>query len=135
MKLAAIQMVSATCVQANLAAAHQLLCEAAAQGAEVAVLPEYFCIMGLKDTDKLALRETFGDGAIQGFLSRTAKELGLWIVGGTLPLASGDPGRARNSSLAFAPSGVCVARYDKVHLFRFTDGREAYDETRVLQPG
>ena len=135
MKLAAIQMVSATCVQANLAAAHQLLREAAAQGAEVAVLPEYFCIMGLKDTDKLALRETFGDGAIQGFLSRTAKELGLWIVGGTLPLASGDPGRARNSSLAFAPSGVCVARYDKVHLFRFTDGREAYDETRVLQPG
>ena len=135
MKLAAIQMVSTTRVEANLAAAHQLLREAAAQGVELAVLPEYFCIMGLKDTDKLALREAFGDGAIQDFLSRTAKELGLWIVGGTLPLASGDPGRARNSSLAFAPSGACVARYDKMHLFRFTDGREAYDETRVLQPG
>ena len=135
MKLAAIQMVSATRVEANLAAAQALLREAAAQGAEVAVLPEYFCIMGLKDTDKLALREPFGDGAVQDFLSRSAKELGLWIVGGTLPLASGDPGRVRNSSLAFAPSGVCVARYDKMHLFRFTDGREAYDETRVLQPG
>ncbi len=135
MKLAAIQMVSATRVEANLAAAHQLLLQAAAQGAELAVLPEYFCIMGLKDTDKLALCEAFGEGPIQDFLSRTAKELGLWIVGGTLPLASGDPGRARNSSLAFAPSGVCVARYDKMHLFRFTDGRVAYDETRVLQPG
>ena len=135
MKLAAIQMVSATGVESNLAAAHALLREAAAQGAELAVLPEYFCIMGLKDTDKLAAREAFGDGPIQDFLSCSAKELGLWIVGGTLPLACSDPGRVRNSSLAFAPSGVCVARYDKMHLFRFTDGREAYDETRVLQPG
>ena len=135
MKLAAIQMGSATGVESNLAAAHALLREAAAQGAELAVLPEYFCIMGLKDTDKLAAREAFGDGPIQDFLSRSAKELGLWIVGGTLPLACSDPGRVRNSSLAFAPSGVCVARYDKMHLFRFTDGREAYDETRVLQPG
>ena len=135
MKLAAIQMVSATGVEANLAAAHQLLLQAAAQGAELAVLPEYFCIMGLKDTDKLALCEAFGEGPIQDFLSRTAKELGLWIVGGTLPLACSEPGRARNSSLAFAPSGACVARYDKMHLFRFTDGRVAYDETRVLQPG
>ncbi len=135
MKLAAIQMVSATRVEANLAAAQALLREAAAQGAELAVLPEYFCIMGHKDTDKLALREPFGDGPIQDFLSRSAKELGLWIVGGTLPVACSDPDRARNSSLAFAPSGVCVARYDKMHLFRFTDGRVAYDETRVLQPG
>ena len=135
MKLAAIQMVSATHALANLAVAHQLLREAAAQGAELAVLPEYFCIMGLKDTDKLALREPFGDGPIQDFLSRTAKELGLWIVGGTLPLATHDPGLVRNGSLAFAPSGACVARYDKMHLFRFTDGRVAYDETRVLQPG
>ena len=135
MKLAAIQMVSATRVEANLAAAHALLREAAAQGAELAVLPEYFCIMGLKDTDKLALREPFGDGPIQDFLSRSAKELGLWIVGGTLPLATHDPGLVRNSSLAFAPTGECVARYDKMHLFRFTDGRVAYDETRVLQPG
>ena len=134
MKLAAIQMVSAARVEANLAAAHALLREAAAQGAELAVLPEYFCIMGLKDTDKLAAREAFGDGPIQD-LSCSAKELGLWIVGGTLPLACSDPGRVRNSSLAFAPSGACVARYDKMHLFRFTDGREAYDETRVLQPG
>jgi deaminated glutathione amidase len=135
MKLAAIQMVSGPRVDANLAAAHELLRGAAAQGAELAVLPEYFCIMGLKDTDKLALREPFGDGPIQDFLSRSAKELGLWIVGGTLPLASSDPSRARNSSLAFAPSGACVARYDKMHLFRFSDGHIAHDETRVLEPG
>ena len=135
MKLAAIQMVSTPHVEANLAAAGRLLREAADQGAELAVLPEYFCLMGLKDTDKLAAREPFGDGPIQDFLSRSARELGLWIVGGTLPLASNDAMRARNSSLAFAPSGMCVARYDKMHLFRFSEGHIAHDETRVLEPG
>ena len=135
MKLTVIQMVSGTSVQANLATAHDLLHQAAVQGAELALLPEYFCIMGLKGTDKLAARETFGHGPIQDFLSQAAKTLGLWIVGGTLPLASQDPHRVRNASLAFAPSGACVARYDKMHLFRFARGQETYDETRVLEPG
>ncbi|MBG6115500.1 MULTISPECIES: carbon-nitrogen hydrolase family protein [unclassified Polaromonas] len=135
MKIAAIQMVSGTGVQANLDAAHRLLAQAAGQGAELAVLPEYFCIMGLQDTDKLKVREHAGSGLIQDFLSRSARELDMWIVGGTLPTATGDAGRARNSSLVYAPSGTCVARYDKIHLFRFDHGGEAHDETRVLDPG
>ncbi|ABM39192.1 carbon-nitrogen hydrolase family protein [Polaromonas naphthalenivorans] len=135
MKIAAIQMVSGTGVQGNLDAARALLAQAAAQGAELAVLPEYFCVMGMKDTDKLKVQEKSGSGLIQDFLSRSARELRLWIVGGTLPTATGDAGRARNSSLAYAPSGVCVARYDKMHLFRFTQGGEDHDETRVLDAG
>jgi len=135
MKIAAIQMVSTTSVQANLITAQALLAKAADQGAELAVLPEYFCIMGLKDTDKLQVQEQPGTGPIQDFLSRSARELGLWIVGGTLPLATGNAGRARNSSLAYSPSGECVARYDKIHLFRFAQGGETHDETRVLEPG
>lgn len=135
MKIAAIQMVSGTSVQGNLDAARQLLAQAAAQGAELVLLPEYFCVMGLKDTDKLKVRETAGSGLIQQFLSDSAQELGLWIVGGTLPMATLDAGRARNASLAYAPSGQCVARYDKIHLFRFAQGQEDYDETRVLDAG
>lgn len=135
MKIAAIQMVSGTSVQRNLAAAGRWLALAAAQGVELAVLPEYFCVMGLRDSDKLASQEISGSGLIQDFLSHSARELGLWIVGGTLPVATSDPGRARNCSLAYAPSGRCVARYDKIHLFRFTHGEEDYDETRVLEPG
>ena len=135
MKIAAIQMVSGTGVQANLDAARLLLAQAAGQGAELAVLPEYFCIMGMKDTDKLKVLEQAGSGMIQDFLSRSARELGLWIVGGTLPTATGDAGRALNSSLAYAPSGACVARYDKIHLFKFAQGEEAHDETRVLDAG
>ncbi|SFC29979.1 nitrilase [Polaromonas sp. OV174] len=135
MKIAAIQMVSGTSLPANLAAARLLLAQAAAQGAELVLLPEYFCIMGLKDTDKLKLQETPGQGPVQDFLSQSARQLGLWLVGGTLPMATEGAERARNASLAYAPSGQCVARYDKIHLFRFAQGQEDYDETRVLEAG
>jgi nitrilase len=135
MKVAAIQMVSAVEREANLARAHALLGEAAAAGAELAVLPEYFCVMGRRDTDKLALREQPGDGAIQRFLADAAREHGLWIVGGTLPLESPEENHVLNTSLAFSPSGDCVARYDKIHLFYFDNGNEQFDERRVITPG
>lgn len=136
MKIAAIQMVSGVSREANLARAHALLAQAAEAGAELAVLPEYFCIMGRDERDKLGLREAWGSGPVQDFLSRTARELKLWIVGGTLPLQAGDDDHVFNSTLVFAPGGECVARYDKIHLFRFDSGRgESYDEARVIAPG
>lgn len=135
MKVAAIQMVSSADVTANLAVARQLLEEAAGQGAELAVLPEYFWLLGFKDTDKLPLAEQVGHGSMQDFLAQCAKDFGLWIVGGTLPLATSDPARVFNTTLVYQPSGECVARYDKIHLFRFDNGRESYDESRVLEAG
>ena len=135
MKVAAIQMVSGTQLQANLQSAHVLLEQAARQGAELAVLPEYFCTMGHKDTDKLALREAHGEGAIQEFLITAARTLQMWVVGGTLPLQTPPPDRVRNTTLVFNPLGDCVARYDKIHLFQFDNGREQYDESRVIEAG
>ena len=123
MKVAAIQMVSTGEVQDNLNRAGALLEQAAAQGAELAVLPEYFCLIGRSDADKLAIREPFGSGPIQQFLADTARRLNLWIVAGTLPLAGESEDKVFNSSLAFNPRGECVARYDKIHLFRFDNGR------------
>ena len=135
MKVAAIQMVSSIDVPRNLQAAGRLLAEAADVGAELAVLPEYFCLMGQDDADKLAVAESPGGGPIQDCLADAASRLGLWIVGGTLPLASSDLTRVRNSCLAYSPAGACVARYDKIHLFRFDDGTRQYDETRSIEPG
>lgn len=135
MKVAVIQMVSTAELHTNLSQAQALLEEAALAGAELAVLPEYFCLIGHSDTDKLAVQEPFGQGPLQSFLARLAKDLGLWIVGGTLPLAAGQADRVFNSSLAFNPQGQCVARYDKIHLFRFDNGVESYDESRVLCAG
>ena len=135
MKVAALQMVSGIHLDDNLAAARALLQQAARDGAELAVLPEYFCIMGRKDTDKLALQESPGEGPIQDFLARAARELGLWVVGGTLPLRGNDPVRVRNTTLAFNPEGACVARYDKIHLFHFDNGEDQFHESRVIEPG
>jgi nitrilase len=139
MNVASIQMVSTALVQDNLNQARILLQQAADQGVELAVLPEYFCLMGQRDADKLAIAETFGTtgnaAPLQTFLSDTARELGLWIVGGTIPLHATQPQRVFNSSLVFNPAGACVARYDKIHLFRFNNGHESYDESRVLQAG
>ena len=139
MKVAAIQMVSGCAVGPNLVRAQDLLAQAAAAGAELAVLPEYFCLLGRQDTDKLAQQEAPGQGPIQQALSDAARTLGMWVVGGTLPLRD-EPGpapaaRVRNTCLVFAPDGSTVARYDKIHLFRFDNGRERYDESRVLDPG
>jgi predicted amidohydrolase len=142
MKVAAIQMVSGTSVQSNLDSAQALLRAAAAEGAELAVLPEYFCLLGRKDTDKLAVQEPLGEGPIQQFLAASARALGLWIVGGTLPLALAPAGqvvtpahRVYNSTLVYSPTGERVCRYDKIHLFRFDNGRERYDESAVLRAG
>jgi deaminated glutathione amidase len=142
MKVAAIQMVSTPERDTNLEQARILLTEAAQADAELAVLPEYFCLLGRRDTDKLAIQEPFGSGPIQQFLSDVARDLNLWIVGGTLPIsAQAAPGGVAanthvfNSSLAFSPDGQCAARYDKIHLFKFDNGIEAFDESRVLLRG
>ncbi len=141
MKVAVIQMVSGTDVEGNLQQARTLLQQAAAQGAELAVLPEYFCLMGQQDADKLAIAEPPGSGPLQQFLADCAKASGLWLAGGTLPLACIPSGAATsdarvfNSTLVYSPTGDCVARYDKIHLFRFDNGREHYDESAVLAAG
>jgi nitrilase len=135
MKVAAIQMVSGVSVPGNLRSARALLEQAAEAGAELAVLPEYFCVMGARDGDKLAVRERLGDGPIQSFLRESARELHMAIVGGTLPLEAGDDEHVRNTSLVFSAGGELLARYDKVHLFRFDNGRERYDESRVIEAG
>lgn len=136
MKIAALQMVSGTDVPNNLALAQGLLQEAARQGAELAVLPEYFCLMGQRDSDKLAWAEPAGgDGPIQAMLAQAAREGQMWVVGGTLPIATDVPHKVANTTLVFNPAGEQVARYDKIHLFRFNNGMERYDEAAVLVAG
>lgn len=135
MKVASIQMVSGTELDANLLQARTALQQAALAGAELAVLPEYFCLMGMHDRDKLAYAEQPGSGPIQAMLQQAAQELGLWVVGGTLPMATSDPDHVGNTTWVWNPEGEAVARYDKMHLFRFDNGRERYDEAAVLQAG
>lgn len=147
LRVAAVQMVSTPDVAENLAAAGQLVSQAAHDGARVAVLPEYFCLMGQNDRDKLRHAEDaipMGQAAgaaspIQHALSALAARLGIWVIGGTLPIVALGPAgaadRVYNACTVWGPDGCLRARYDKLHLFRYNNGRESYDEARVLQPG
>lgn len=135
MRVAAIQTLAGGDVEENLAKATVLVGEAAAQGAQLILLPEYFGILGARATDKLAAKEADGVGPQQGFLARMAREHRAIVVGGSVPIASADPGRVRSACLVYGPDGARIARYDKIHLFRFAKGTEEYDETRTIAPG
>ena len=143
MKVAAVQMVATPRVDDNLDTARRLIAQAASQGAELLALPEYFCLMGHKDRDKLGVAEADGEGTIQQMLAATAREHGVWLIGGTLPLrldgevhdSTAADCRALNTTLVYAPDGTRAARYDKVHLFRFDDGERCYDEAATLRAG
>ena len=134
-KVAAVQMVSEPTVEANLEAARRLIAEAVRQGARLVSVPEYFCIFGMRERDKVAVREPDGAGPIQGFLSDVAKAHGVWIVGGSVPLESSDPGKVMNSCLVFNERGERVARYDKIHLFGFATETERYQEALTIEAG
>jgi nitrilase len=128
-------MVSGPEVQGNLEEAGRLIAMAVDQGARLVALPEYFAIMGMRDTDKVAVREREGGGPIQDFLSETARKHGIWLVGGSVPLECDAPGKVRNSSLIYDDRGMLAARYDKIHLFGFEMGEESYAEERTIEPG
>ena len=140
-KVAGIQMASSPQVSSNLIEAERLISIAVEQGAKIVVLPEYFCIMGAKDIDKVAVREKAGDGTtsgggpIQRFLSKMAREYEIWLIGGTVPLACNYPNKVRNSCLVYNDKGEQVARYDKIHLFGLDLGTEHYHEENTIESG
>ena len=133
--VAAVQMISSPSVAANIETARRLIGQAAATGASLVTLPEYWAIMGQHDSDKVAHAEQPGRGPIQDFMAQMAREHGVWLIGGTLPLASELEGKVLNTTLVYDPQGQAVGRYDKIHLFGFSKGSESYDEARTIVPG
>lgn len=133
-KVAAIQMASGPNVEGNLSEARRLVADAAAQGAKLVVLPEFFAIMGMTEQDKVKVCEKPGEGAIQRFLSETARKHKIWLMG-SLPLVANTPDKVRNSLLVFDETGAQVARYDKIHLFNLTLGNESYNEAQTIEAG
>ena len=135
-QVAAIQMVSTPDLQENFDQADALIGEAASKGATLVSLPEYFCFMGHKDHEKWAIKESTEEGGpIHTFLSECARRHGVWLAGGTMPLSQSADERVFNTALVFAPDGKQTARYDKIHLFKFSKGTESYDESIAIRPG
>ncbi len=135
LKVASIQMVSTPVLKENMETAATLIKAAAVDGAKLVVLPEYFCLMGLKDNDKVHAREAFGKGPIQEALATIAKENGIYLVAGTIPLEAKDPNKVLNTMLAFNPDGLSIGRYDKIHLFGFQTSTERYQESETIEAG
>ena len=134
-KVAAVQMVSTPDPGQNRDVAKRLVLDAASVGARVVLLPEYWAILGYRETDKVDHAEMPGDGPLQAFMAELAAQAGVWLLGGTVPLRSREPGKVLNSLLAYAPDGSQAARYDKIHLFGFNRGTESFDESRTILPG
>ena len=133
--VAAVQTVSGGDVAANLEQIEPLIAQAADAGAKLVLLPEYFGLMGMRATDKLAAAERDGQGPQQDFMARIAQRHSVYVVGGCVPMLSADPARVRSACLVYDPQGERVARYDKIHLFAFSDGAERYDEAQTIDPG
>ena len=136
-KVAAIQMASGPNVKANLAEAEKLIKIAVQQQAELVVLPEDFAIMGISETDKVKIAETFGTGLLQDYLRDQAIKNNIWLVGGTIPILSTEPGKVFAACLLYNPQGEVVTRYDKIHLFDVTieATNESYTESETMTAG
>ncbi|MFI4939385.1 MAG: carbon-nitrogen hydrolase family protein, partial [Burkholderiales bacterium] len=133
--VAAVQMVSTPVMEENIAVVRRLVAQAAAQGVQLVLLPEYWSIMGMHDTDKIGHAEHLDAGPVQALMADLARQHQVWLIGGTLPLISPEAGKVLNTMLVYDPSGARAARYDKIHLFSFSTRDESYDEARTIVPG
>jgi len=134
-KIAGIQMASGPNVTANLSEAEKLIEIAVEQGAKLVALPEYFAIMGMKDTDKVKVAEKEGQGPIQQFLAHIAQKHEIWVIAGSVPLQSETQDKIYNACLVYDDQGILVARYNKIHLFGLNLGNETYHEEKTITPG
>ena len=134
-RIAAVQTVSGPDVAANLRAVEALVAEAAAAGASLVALPEYFALISADERAKVAIRERDGAGLLQDFLRACAARHGVWLIGGTVPLVAEADDKVRNTTLVYDARGERVARYDKIHLFGFQRGAERYDEAATIEAG
>ncbi|HJX11761.1 MAG TPA: nitrilase-related carbon-nitrogen hydrolase, partial [Candidatus Binatia bacterium] len=112
---AAVQMLAGDDKAANLADAERWIRAAAAQGARVVALPEVFIWRGVKKREREHAEAI--PGATSEFLSRLARELGIYLLGGSILEEIGGSPKAYNTSLLFDPSGKLLASYRKMHLF------------------
>lgn len=133
--VAAVQMVSSLDAEKNIATMQNLVKQAAEQGADWILLPEYWSIMGRHDSEKVALAEPLGHGRFQVALSQCAAQHGVVLFGGSIPLRSSQPDKVLNTMLVYGRQGELLSQYDKKHLFGYRKGDEHYSEADSIISG
>jgi predicted amidohydrolase len=132
---ACAQMRSTADVQENLLAAGALAREAKNKGASLVLLPEN--ATSVAGDNAIRLKNSFPENEHLAlpFFSALSKELGIWLVAGSLSVLAGKD-KIHNRSLLFDPSGNVKARYDKIHLYDAAPlPNEVYKESELILPG
>ena len=135
MKIAAMQMVSTPVVEENFATARRLITQAAQQGAQLVLLPEYWSIMGMSEADKLGHAEQFGTGPVQDFMAKIAREQRIWLIGGTVPMIAPEPDKVLNTTMVYDPDWRIRDSLRQDPPVQLTKGEETYDEARTIMRG
>ena len=135
MKVAAIQMNSSDSVSDNLNLLDSLLAVACQQDNSLVLLPENFAFMGHPKQLVQEVMEDFNDGPIQSFVADKAKEYGLWVVAGSIPIKNHDQSKSRARCIIVDASGALVSYYDKIHLFDVVVNGKTYNESSYIEPG
>jgi deaminated glutathione amidase len=136
-KAAALQMVSTGNVAENLATAGRLIAQAAQAGAALAVLPEAFACYDGDQIQRIGAEESTPAGPVRSFLAAAARQHGIMLVGGTLPIIEAGETRPRAACILYGADGAELARYDKIHLFDVdvADAHQRYRESDTYAAG
>ncbi len=133
--VALIQNCAGPEVEANVAETAAMTREAAAKGAQLVCLPEYFSALE-SDGPKLVM-PAFDEAAHPALpaFAELAREREIWVLLGSLPITTAS-GKINNRGYLVGPDGAIVRRYDKIHLFDVNlAGGEHYRESATIEPG
>lgn len=122
----------------NLPVTRALIREAAQAGASWVLTPEATNVLGASRELQDRILHTEAEDPTLAVLRQDARDLGIWLLIGSLSLKTGDPAETRfaNRSFLIAPDGGIKARYDKLHMFDVTvSDSETYCESAAFRPG
>lgn len=135
LKAACVQMNSGPVIEENLKAAGAFVRAAAAEGAQLIVTPENTCHIRASGEKKLASAQPEETHPALPFFAALAKELGVWILVGSIAVKISEK-QVANRSLLFSAAGELVAAYDKIHMFDVDlPTGESHRESETVRPG
>ncbi|HKN93832.1 MAG TPA: carbon-nitrogen hydrolase family protein [Thermoleophilaceae bacterium] len=135
MRVAAVQLNSNEDKQRNLATADRLTRAAAADGAALVLLPEKWTALGTHEDYVRAAESLEAPGPAIEWASRTARELGIDLVAGSISERREGRDKLGNTSIHFGPDGEQKALYRKIHMFDVVVGGIEYRESESEDPG
>jgi deaminated glutathione amidase len=133
MRAAAVQLNSTDAYDRNLEVAERLVRAAAADGAELVVLPEKWTVLGPPEAISTSAEPI--DGLALSAAAGWARELGIFLVAGSVPEVVPDQEKLANTSVMFGPDGERLATYRKIHMFDVEVGDVSYRESEIEQAG